>query len=89
MAARPVRQLSVGTNPVCSGDRECSLTWIKLKTDTLSIHLTEFTNDVADYDGDVKDFDGKVNQFWLPVSSTNAGMDLVGKMRTYAQACSN
>ena len=88
VSARPVRQLSIGTNALCSGDRKCMLTWIKLKTDSRVIHLTEFTDDVANYNGDVKDFDGAVNQFWLPVSSLEAGSQLVDKMREYARTCS-
>lgn len=86
--ARPVRQLAVGSNAMCAGARQCTMTWIKAKTERNSIHLTEFTDDVADYDGEVKDFDGSVNQFWLPVSSNDAGIELIEKMRAYAQVCS-
>lgn len=87
--ARPVRQLTVGTNPVCSGDRQCNLTWLKLKADAPVIQMTEITNDVADYDGAVKDFDGSVGQFLLPVSSADAGDELIAKMRDFAQSCAN
>jgi hypothetical protein len=87
--ARPVRQLTEGTNVVCSGGRQCSLTWLKLVTDGPVIHLTEITNDVADYDGDIKDFDGSVDQFLLPVSSADAGNELIAKMRAFAQSCAH
>lgn len=85
--ARPVRQLTEGTNAVCSGGRKCSLTWLKLKTDAPMIRMTEITNDVADYDGDVKDFDGMIDQFYLPLSSADAGNGLIEKMRAFAQSC--
>jgi hypothetical protein len=89
VAARPVRQLSVGTNAICSGARPCTLTWIKLRAAAPVIRLTEITNDVADYDGDVKDFDGTVDQFFLPVSSVDAGSELIAKMRAFAGICAN
>lgn len=89
VTARPVRQLPIGTNAVCSGDQNCMLTWIKVNNDARVIHLTEFTNDTLDYDGDVKDFNGTVKQFWLPVSSMEAGLTLVRKMQAFAQVCSN
>gem|GEM_PF-3060304 len=89
VAARPVRQLPVGTNAVCSDSRQCMLTWITLRTNAPAIKLTEFTNDVSDYDGDVKDFDGLVRQLWLPVSSIDAGNDLVEKLKAFAQSCTD
>jgi hypothetical protein len=85
--ARPVRQLTEGTNAVCSGGRQCSLTWLKLVADGPVIHETEITDDLADYDGDVKDFDGSVEQLLLPVSSADSGNELIAKMRTFAQSC--
>jgi hypothetical protein len=87
--ARPVRLLTEGTNAVCSEGRQCSLTWLKLITDGQLIHLTEITNDVADYDGEIKDFDGSVDQFFLPVSSANAGNELIAKMQAFAQSCAH
>jgi hypothetical protein len=87
VTARPVRQLSAESNPKCSDSPNCNLTWIKLKPTGRIIHLTEITNDVADYDGDVQDFDGVVDQFFLPVSSADAGRELIAKMRTFAQSC--
>ena len=85
--ARPVRQLAEDKNAVCSGGHPCSLTWLQLKADAPVIKMTEITNDVADYDGDVKDFDGSVDQFLLPVSSADAGAELIAKMRAFAQSC--
>jgi hypothetical protein len=85
--ARPVRQLTEGTNAVCSGGKQCSLTWLTLVTHGLVIHLTETASDVADYDGEIKDFDGSVDQFFLPVSSANAGNELIAKMQAFAQSC--
>jgi hypothetical protein len=87
VVARPVRQLSVDSHALCSENSQCFLTWIRLRSDSRSIHLTEFTNDIVDYDGYVKDFDGQVAQFWLPVSTREAGAELIAKMRTYAQSC--
>jgi hypothetical protein len=87
VAARPVRQLAEGTNAVCPGDRQCSLTWLKLKADAAVIHLTEITNDVAEFDGNIKDFDGLADQFLLPVTSVDAGDGLIAKMRAFAQSC--
>lgn len=85
--ARPVRQLNGDTNAVCSGDRQCRLTWLKLVADAPVIQETEITNDLAGYDGDVKDFDGSVDQFLLPVSSADVGNGLIAKMRVFAQSC--
>jgi len=87
VAARPVRQLPVGTNAICSGTRQCTLIWIKLRTAAPVIQLTEITNDVTDYDGEVKDFDGTVDQFFLPVSSIDAGSELIAEMRAFAEIC--
>jgi hypothetical protein len=87
--ARPVRQLTEGTNAVCSEGSQCSLTWLRLASDGPVIHLTEITSDVADYDGHIKDFDGPVDQFLLPVSSAEAGNELIAKMRTFAQSCAH
>jgi hypothetical protein len=87
--ARPVRQLASGTETVCSGTQKCSLTWIKLKADNPEIQMTDITNDVADYEGEIKDFDGAVDQAYLPVSSTEAGNELVAKMRAFAQSCAH
>jgi hypothetical protein len=89
MTARPVRQLPKGTNATCSGVQQCTLNWVTLKTDAPLIRSTEITNDVADYDGDVKDFDGPVDQFWLPVSSADAGSELIAKMQAFARSCAN
>ena len=89
VAARPIVQLSEGTNAVCSGGRQCSLTWLKVVSDRRVIHLTEITNDVAGYEGDIKDFDGSVAQFFLPVSSVDAGEEIIARMRTFAQSCAH
>jgi len=85
--ARPARQLTEGTNAVCSGGRQCSLTWLKFVAEGQVIHLTESTNDVADYDGVIKDFDGPVDHFFLPVSSADAGGELIERIRAFAQSC--
>jgi hypothetical protein len=87
VVGRPARQLTEGTNPVCSGERQCNLTWLKLQADASVIRVIEITNDVADYDGDVKDFDGSVDHLFLPLSSKEAGDDLIAKMRVFARSC--
>lgn len=85
--ARPVRQLAADTYAVCAGDRQCSLTWLKMKTDRPVIHQTDVTDDVSDYDGEVKDFDGAVSQVYWPVSSAEAGNEIISRMRTFAGSC--
>ena len=87
VTARPVQQLAEGTNAVCAGGRQCDLTWLKLTADAPVIREVEVADDLADYNGDVKDFDGWVSQVFLPVSSVEAGNDLIAKMRGLAQSC--
>jgi hypothetical protein len=85
--ARPVRQLAEGTNAVCSGERQCNLTWLKLKAESPMIQMIDITDDVANYDGELKDFDGSVAQVYLPISSRQSGDEIIAKMRTFAQLC--
>ena len=80
-------QLENGTNPACAERRACVLYWLELRAKGAEIKLTSLTNDVADYDGFVRNFDGLVDQFRIPVSSPDAGKELIAKLQSFAIAC--
>jgi len=84
--ARPI-QLEDATSPMCAERRECTLYWLELSASRPAIRLTSLTNDIAGYDGVVRNMDGMVNQFRIPVSSLDAGKELISKLQSYAIKC--
>jgi len=84
--ARP-SQLENGTHAVCAEKRACTMSWLEIRAKRQVIKLTSITNDIEHYDGFVKDFDGMVNRFWIPVSSQDAGNDLISRLKSFAATC--
>ncbi|HEV2486216.1 MAG TPA: hypothetical protein VGT08_11855 [Terracidiphilus sp.] len=84
--ARP-NQLENGTNPVCADRRACTIYWLELRAKRPVMKLTSITNDIAGYDGFIRNFDGMVEQFWVPISSSDAGKELISKLQSFAITC--
>jgi hypothetical protein len=84
--ARP-SQLENGTHAECAEQRACAMNWLEIRAKRRVIKLTSITNDVEHYDGFVKDYDGMVDRFWIPVSSRDAGNDLISRLRSFAATC--
>jgi hypothetical protein len=84
--ARPV-QLDQGTNPMCAERRACTIYWLELRSKGPAIKLTSLTDDIAGYDGVVRNMDGMVDRFRIPVSSLDAGKELISKLQSYAIKC--
>ena len=84
--ARPV-QLNLGTHAVYADHQQCVLNWIEVRSERAEIHVIESTNDIEGYDGFVQDFDGSSDRFLLPVSSQDAGIELITKLQDWAGGC--
>lgn len=76
--ARPV-QLANGTNSVCPEKPSCAFTWIAIREPKTLIKESRTTNEFVD-------FDGHTDHFLVPVSSADAGKQLIQRIRTLAQA---
>jgi len=81
------RQLESGTSATCEDGRACRIHWLELRAKSPVMHLTTTTNDVAGYDGFVKNFDAQVDQFRMPVSSRDAGKELISNLQRVAATC--
>jgi len=80
-------ELESGTSATCGDNRACRMNWLQLRAKSPVIHLTSTTNDVAGYDGFVKNFDAQVDRFRMPVSSTDAGKELISNLQRVAARC--
>jgi len=80
-------QLDSATHPSCTGHRLCNIHWLELRSKRTLIHLAIVTNDFADSDEFAKTFDGMVNQFWIPLSSKDAGKELISGLQSFAATC--
>lgn len=80
--------LENGTHPVCQEKPGCAIRWIELRVKkSKAIHLASTTNDVTGYDGFVTDFDGMTNRFLIPVSSLQAGQNLIALLNGFSASC--
>lgn len=84
--ARP-SALEAGSHPVCTQGQACDLHWLEFRSKGKAIQLTSTTNDLAGYDGFVTEFSGMADQFWIPVSSEQAGKNLVALLKGLAATC--
>jgi hypothetical protein len=80
-------ELESGTSAMCDDNRACRIQWLQLRAKSPTIHLITTTNDVAGYDGFVKNFDAQVDQFRMPVSSRDAGKELISNLQRVAATC--
>lgn len=81
------KQLPIGTNPTCAEKQGCTIYWLEFRAKRLVMKFKSMTNDVTDYDGFVTNFDGMVDEFWIPISSPDAGKDLISHLQSYALTC--
>lgn len=81
------KQLPMGTNPTCSEKQGCTIDWVEFRAKRRVMKFKSMTNDVADYNGFVTIFDGMVDEFWIPISSHDAGKELISNLQSYAITC--
>ena len=80
-------QLDGRTHPTCADHGPCTVHWLELQGSRPVIRLTIMSNDAADSDELEKTFDGMVKRFWIPVSSRDAGEELVSALQNFAASC--
>jgi hypothetical protein len=76
--ARPA-QLGTATNSVCAEKPSCAFTWLAIRATGSSIKESRITNEFVD-------FEGRADRFLIPVSSADAGRELIGQMQDFANA---
>ncbi len=76
--ARPA-QLGGATNSVCAEKPSCAFTWLAIRTTGSSIKESRMTNEFVD-------FDGPADRFLIPVSSPEAGRQLIRQIQDFANA---
>jgi hypothetical protein len=76
--ARPA-QLGRATNSVCTEKPSCAFTWLAIRATGSSIKESRITNEFVD-------FEGRADRFLIPVSSPEAGGQLIGQMQAFANA---
>jgi hypothetical protein len=81
------KQLPIRTNPACANRQGCTIYWLEFRAKRRVMKFKSMTNDVTDYDGFVTNFDGMVDEFWIPISSPDAGKDLISNLQSYATTC--
>jgi hypothetical protein len=86
VGARP-SLLERGTHPLCADGRACAIDWVEFQAEKKVMKLTSITNDIAGYDGMVRNFDGVVDRLWIPVSSEQAGTELIKLFKSLAATC--
>jgi hypothetical protein len=81
------KQLPRGTNPTCADRQSCTILWLEFRAKQRVMKFKSMTNDVTDYNGFITNFDGMVDQFWIPISSSDAGKGLISNLQGYAVTC--
>jgi hypothetical protein len=81
------KQLPIATNPTCADKQGCTIYWLEFRAKRRVMKFKSMTNDVTDFNGFVTNFDGMVDQFWIPISSPDAGKDLISSLQGYAISC--
>jgi hypothetical protein len=76
--ARPI-QLSSSTRSVCAEKPSCAFTWLAIQATGPSIKESRITNEAVD-------FNGRADRFLIPVSSADAGHQLIGLIQNFANA---
>jgi hypothetical protein len=76
--ARPI-QLGGKTNSICPEKPSCSFTWLTVHADRPVIRESTMTNGILN-------FNGRTDHFQAPLSSGEAGEELIRKMRELAEA---
>jgi hypothetical protein len=76
--ARPA-QLGRATNSVCAEKPSCAFTWMAVQAPGPAIKESRVTNEFVDYRGDA-------GRFLIPLSSPDAGKQLIRKIQDFADA---
>lgn len=87
LAEAPPSPLENGTHPICRERQRCTFHWVEIRAKDKVIKLTSTTNDVAGYNGFVTDFNDVTDHLWIPVSSPQAGLELVSLLKSFAVSC--
>lgn len=75
----PPVAISNGRNSACASRPSCAFTWLKLVAEDSSIRETKTTNGLLDFAGNTK-------RFFLPISTADAGKNLIQRIQTFATA---
>jgi hypothetical protein len=75
----PPVALTNGTNSACATRPSCAFTWLKIVAKDSSIRETKTTNGLLDFAGNIK-------TFFLPVSSPDAGKNLIQQTQAFTHA---
>lgn len=75
----PPKVIANGTNSVCATRPSCAFTWLKILAKDSSIRETKATNGLQDFAGDTK-------TFFLPISSPEAGKNLIQQIQAFSDA---
>ena len=76
--ARPI-QLARETNSVCAEKPSCAFTWMAIQAPGSAIRESRVTNEFVDYRGDA-------GRFLIPLSSPDAGRQLISQIQDLANA---
>lgn len=76
----PPAAIANGTNSVCATRPSCAFTWLKVDARDSSIVETRTTNGWLDFAGNTK-------VFFLPISSPDAGKNVIKEMQAVTDAC--
>jgi hypothetical protein len=75
----PPVAIANGTNSVCATRPSCTFTWLKIVAKDSSIRETRTTNGWLDFAGNTK-------TFFLPISSPDAGKNLIQHIQAFTEA---
>jgi len=75
----PPTAIANGTNSVCATRPSCAFTWLKITAKDSSIRETRTTNGWLDFAGNTK-------TFFLPISTPDAGRNLIQQIQSFADA---
>ena len=75
----PPVAISNGRNSVCASRPSCAFTWLKIIANDSSIRETKSTNGLLDFAGNTK-------TFFLPISTADAGKNLIQRIQAFTAA---
>jgi hypothetical protein len=75
----PPVAISNGTNSICAARPSCAFSWLKIVANDSSIRETKSTNGLLDFAGNTK-------TFFLPISTRDAGKNLIQQIQAFTTA---
>jgi hypothetical protein len=75
----PPVAISNGTNSLCAARPSCAFTWLKIVANDSAFRETKSTNGLLDFAGNTK-------TFFLPISTPDAGKNLIQQIQTFTAA---